>query len=169
MFQLHEMVVRVAKDAGEWYREGTSRCLFSFKSEGAMNAIVRLQVEDDMHDLWLRDLLPDTYQLIAAQQATPEEAFAFDLCILDEPTLTRNWEVILAWRKRVRPIELPILLLCEEERVRQLSPHLWDVIHDVVSTPFVKPELLGRVRNLLALREASMELQQLRLQLQQAQ
>ena len=132
-----------------------------------MYAIIRMQFAEDqseLHELLLRDALPDNYQVITAQQATPEEAFAFDLCILDEAVFTLEHETILAWKKRVEPLFLPILLLCEAEQVRMLPPQMWDVIDDVISLPLAKAELLGRIRVLLRAREASKELQQLKVQ-----
>ena len=130
-----------------------------------MHAIIRMQFaeeQSELYELLLRDALPDNYQVIMAQQATPEEAFAFDLCILDEAVFTLHHEVILAWKKQVAPIFLPILLLCEAEQVRMLPPQLWDTIDDVISLPLAKAELLGRIRVLLQLRESSKTIQQLR-------
>lgn len=133
-----------------------------------MHAILRIQFEEErseLYELLMRDALPDNYQIITAQQATHEEAFAFDLCILDEAVFTLYHETILTWKQKVDPIFLPILLLCEAENVRQLPPQMWDVVDDVISLPLAKAELLGRIRVLLQMREATKEIQQLKSQL----
>jgi PAS domain S-box-containing protein len=83
---------------------------------------------------------------------------AFDLCILDGPTLNHLWEWVQARKKAEQPVFLPFLLIALRPDVKMITRHLWQSIDELVIKPIEKVELQARMEILLRSRQLSLQL-----------
>lgn len=83
---------------------------------------------------------------------------AFDLCIIDGPSLKRFREELEARRDAEQPGILPVLLLTPRRDVWTKMPQLWQIVDESITTPVSKLELQSRVEILLRARRISLEL-----------
>lgn len=91
--------------------------------------------------------------------ASDAEALAetFDLCLIDGPTLERFDDALQARKTAEAPRFLPIVLLTPQSTMRRLTPHVWDHVDEVISTPTDTVRLLSRLTLLLRTRQLSVE------------
>jgi signal transduction histidine kinase len=82
----------------------------------------------------------------------------FDLCIVDPPGLNLIRDDLQARREAELPGLLPVLLVSPNRDVWNTTPHLWQIVDDIVATPVSKMELQARVEILLRARRMSLEL-----------
>lgn len=83
---------------------------------------------------------------------------AFDLCIIDGPSLNRYREELEARRDAEQPGILPVLLITSRRDAWTKTPPLWHIVDESVTTPVSKLELQSRVEILLRARRISLEL-----------
>jgi signal transduction histidine kinase len=83
---------------------------------------------------------------------------AFDLCIIDSPSLERCMAVLEARRDAEQPGILPVLLLTRSRNVWERMPNLWQIVDESITTPVTKLELQSRVEILLRARRVSLDL-----------
>ncbi len=95
---------------------------------------------------------------VQSGHAVPLLDEAFDLCIIDGPTLDNLWEWVRAKKKAEQPVFLPFLLITPRPDVKLMTRHLWQSIDDLVTKPIEKMELQARVEILLRSRQLSLEL-----------
>lgn len=88
-------------------------------------------------------------------------ADGIDLCIIDGIVLHRDWERILAMRRREEPVLLPVLLATDRHDIGLLTRNLWQVVDDVIVRPIEKAELRARLETLLRARRLSLQLREL--------
>lgn len=132
------------------------------KKEESLSHTIRIQMGHQHNATALRDALPATYQVLMAQTALPEEAFAFDLCIIDEAVFLALRAQIREWKSRVAPLFLPALLVLNpKHESTPLSPQIWEFVDEVIQPPFSKEELHGRIKLLLRARQSSLELNEM--------
>ncbi len=98
------------------------------------------------------------YHSVGAHQ--PGEALeeAFDLCIIDDPSLNRLRADLEMRRDAEQPGFLPVLLVTHRHDVWARMPNLWQLVDESVATPVSKLELQSRVEILLRARHISIEL-----------
>jgi len=82
----------------------------------------------------------------------------FDLCIIDDPSLTRFKTQLELRRETDQPAFLPVLLLTQRRDVWAQNPQLWQLVDGSMIRPVTKHELQARVEILLRARRISMEL-----------
>jgi len=82
----------------------------------------------------------------------------FDLCIIDDPNLTRFKTELEARRDAEQPGILPVILLSRRSDLWGRKPQLWHFVDDSITTPVSKVELQARVEILLRSRRTSLEL-----------
>ncbi len=82
----------------------------------------------------------------------------FDLCLIDGPTLERLGDVLSARKSAVAPQFLPMVLLIPQRALRQLTPHVWEYVDEVIPTPTDLARLLSRLTLLLRTRQLQQEL-----------
>jgi signal transduction histidine kinase len=89
----------------------------------------------------------------------PGERFeeAFDLCILDDPSLERFKPEIESRRGSERPGFLPVLLLTHRDAWFR-APNRWQFVDESITMPVAKLELQTRVEVLLRARRISLDL-----------
>jgi signal transduction histidine kinase len=83
---------------------------------------------------------------------------AFDLCIIDGPSLDRFRTELEARRDAEQPGILPVLLLTPRRDVWAKVPNLWQLVDESITMPVSKSELQARVEILLRARRISLEL-----------
>src|SRR5688572_23194180 len=90
----------------------------------------------------------------------PGEALeeAFDLCIIDGPSLGRFRQELEARREAEQPGILPVLLVTRRNDVWARVPTLWFTVDESITIPVSKLELQARVEILLRARRTSLEL-----------
>ncbi len=121
-----------------------------------MNRILLL-IENKTNRALLADWLAQHYEVIPLQQGTSLST-SFDLCVLDGPTLDRNWQKISARKVQDEPTFLPFLLLTSQREADLITRHLWKTIDELVRVPIEKVDLQARVEMLLRTRRLSLEL-----------
>ena len=91
---------------------------------------------------------------------SPGEALeeAFDLCIVDGPSLSRFKEEIEARREAELPGILPVLLITPKRDIWARVPSLWQSVDESIVTPVSRMELQARVEILLRARRISQNL-----------
>lgn len=108
----------------------------------------------------LADWLAKNYQVLSLD-ADQSLDFAFDLAIVDVPTLPVRLEHLQARRHAAAPVFLPILLVTSRGQVSLVMSHLWQTVDDIIWTPITSIELQARVGMLLRARRFSLEAQRL--------
>jgi signal transduction histidine kinase len=83
---------------------------------------------------------------------------AFDLCIVDDPSLGRFKTEIGARRDEEHPGFLPVLLLTRRRDIWSTIPNLWQLVDESILMPVAKLELQARVEILLRARRISLDL-----------
>lgn len=96
----------------------------------------------------------------AVSEHPPDEPLeeAFDLCIVDGPSLGRFKKELEARRDAEQPGILPVLLITPRHNIWGRVPHLWQLVDESIKTPVTRVELQSRVEILLRARRASLEL-----------
>src|SRR5499427_3145697 len=82
----------------------------------------------------------------------------FDLCIIDDPNLSRLKDELEARRDAEQPGILPVLLVTHHPDVWARMPNLWQLVDEAIMTPVAKVELQSRVEILLRARRVSLDL-----------
>jgi diguanylate cyclase (GGDEF)-like protein len=119
---------------------------------------VLLQVSRKRDRRRLEDWLAKSFQVILPDQEHPLQG-AFDLVVIDGPSLRRLRTRVRARRKAEQPALLPFLLLTMRRRGSIPSRHLGTVVDDVIVRPLHEQEVKARVANLLRMRRWSLDLQ----------
>jgi signal transduction histidine kinase len=83
---------------------------------------------------------------------------AFDLCIVDGPSLERFKVELEARREAEQPGILPVLLVTSQREALAKTPNLWQSVDDAILMPVTKVELQSRMEILLRARRISHEL-----------
>jgi signal transduction histidine kinase len=83
---------------------------------------------------------------------------AFDLCVVDGPSLSRFRQEIEARREAEMPGILPVLLITPKRDIWARVPSLWQVVDESIVTPVSRVELQSRVEILLRARRISQDL-----------
>ena len=81
---------------------------------------------------------------------------AFDLGIVDGPSLERHGRWIEGLKRSVHPLFLPFLLVTPRHGVATTTGQAWALVDDLIVTPVEKLELRARVDTLLRSRELSL-------------
>jgi signal transduction histidine kinase len=89
---------------------------------------------------------------------TPSPDLAFDLAIVDSPSLNRDGEYLLIRKQEEEPVLLPVLLVTTRQNISPFTGPLLKIIDEVVLAPVEKLELIARVEMLLRARRLSLEL-----------
>lgn len=116
-----------------------------------------LLIESDRN----RELLADRLGTEFAIKTTDDDPFidpAFDLCLLDTPSLGTFHDDLQKIKTDVEPVFLPYLLLTGQRSPEELSSDVWDVIDEVIQRPVRPTELDTRIDNLLWRRRLSVDL-----------
>lgn len=82
----------------------------------------------------------------------------FDLCIIDDASLTQLRDELAARRDAEQPGFLPVLLITHYRDVWASMPQLWQLVDESIAMPVAKVELQSRVEILLRARRTSVEL-----------
>lgn len=132
-----------------------------------MNLILLLIAHSENRRL-LAQVLGKRHQIVLF---SPEQGLEqpFDLCIVDGVALNQYREPLQARINREKPVFLPILLLTTQQQAKRVTSGLWQVVDDLLLTPVEKIELLARVETLLRSRRLSLELKQVRHELNASQ
>ena len=117
--------------------------------------ILSIQSKENRH---LLNAFLSAYHSVGEHQ--PGEPFeeAFDLCIIDGPSLKRFRNEIEARRDSEQPGILPVLLITPRRDVWARIPNLWQLVDESITTPVSKMELQARVEILLRARRISHDL-----------
>jgi signal transduction histidine kinase len=83
---------------------------------------------------------------------------AFDLCIIDGPSLNRHRGELEARRDAEQPGILPVLLVTPRRDIWARMPNLWQLVDESITMPVSKMELQARVEILLRARRISHDL-----------
>ena len=83
----------------------------------------------------------------------------FDICLVDEISLSANRNELTAMRDESEPVIRPYLLITQADR-SSIEPSVWDLVDDTIATPMSLDELSARVNTLLHLRQRSIECSQ---------
>ncbi len=98
------------------------------------------------------------YHSIGEHQPGEPLEEAFDLCIVDTPSLSRFKRELEARRDEEQPGILPVLLVTPHSDIWSRMPNLWQFVDESVTMPVSKLELQARVEILLRARRTSLEL-----------
>ncbi len=81
---------------------------------------------------------------------------AFDLAIVDWPSLERYGQWIEATKRAVHPVFLPFLLVTQRRGMGMAAGHAWERVDELIVSPVEKLELQARVEILLRARALSL-------------
>ncbi|MEA1932263.1 MAG: PAS domain S-box protein [Euryarchaeota archaeon] len=103
---------------------------------------------------------------VTVSTASPEElaVVPFDLCIVDQPTLSQSGDRLLARSQRAQPVALPCLLVTARSEShtsagRAVVPDdLQPLVTDIIKPPVRKAQLRRRLDVLLEIRQQSKQL-----------
>jgi DNA-binding response OmpR family regulator len=121
-----------------------------------MDIILLLMAKTENSRL-LRELLAEYYRVEICENLIRLNEY-FDLLIIDGLTFKQGQNLIQERINREKPLFLPVLLLTTRQDVTMSTAKLWEIVHDIVTIPIAKQELLARVENLLRSRRLSLEL-----------
>src|SRR5688500_13237752 len=97
------------------------------------------------------------YEIWPAETEHPLEQ-AFDLAIIDGPSLKRWRSKVRQRRKAEEPVLLPFLLVAFRRKGLLPVRHLGGLVDDVIVRPLDMEELRARTANLLRMRRLSLQL-----------
>jgi signal transduction histidine kinase len=120
-------------------------------------ARIVLIIEGKQDRRLLNDFLSAYHSVGEHEPGTPLEE-AFDLCIIDDPSLWRFKSEIGARRDEEHPGFLPVLLLTHRKDIWAQTPNLWQLVDESIPMPVAKLELQARVEILLRARRISLDL-----------
>lgn len=98
------------------------------------------------------------YHSIGEHEAGQPLQEVFDLCIIDDPNLSRFRLELEGRRDAEQPGILPVLLVTHRPDVWAQVPHLWQLVDESIMVPVAKVELQSRVEILLRARRISLDL-----------
>ncbi|HEY2384651.1 MAG TPA: HAMP domain-containing sensor histidine kinase [Terriglobia bacterium] len=98
------------------------------------------------------------YHSIGEHEAGQPLEEAFDLCVIDDPNLTRFRQELEGRRDAEQPGILPVLLVTHRPDVWSRIPYLWQLVDESIMVPVAKVELQSRVEILLRARRISLDL-----------
>jgi signal transduction histidine kinase len=98
------------------------------------------------------------YHSIVEHPAGQQLDEAFDLCIIDDTSLSECRENLEERRDAEQPGILPVLLVTHRQDVWARIPHLWQLVDESIMVPVAKLELQSRVEILLRARRISLDL-----------
>lgn len=116
-----------------------------------------LFLENKMNRALLAEWLGQRYEVIWPDQDI-SLATAFDLCLLDGPTLDHHWQEIQDRKAEDEPTFLPFILITSQRETDLITRHLWKTVDELIRAPIEKLELQARVEVLLRTRRLSLEL-----------
>src|SRR5215467_16205911 len=119
----------------------------SFRAPHDMARIV-LIIEGRENRQLLNALLSAYHSIGEHSPGEPLEE-AFDLCIVDGPSLSRFKEEIESRREAELPGILPVLLITPKRDIWARVPSLWQSVDESMVTPVSRMELQARVEILL--------------------
>ncbi len=102
----------------------------------------------------LSAMLSRSHELVALN--SPDTAF--DLAIVDAPSLKAHAEFLAARKREEDPVLLPVLLVTTRQNIGLYVQPLSSIVDEVVLTPVEKLELSARLEMLLRARRLSLEL-----------
>jgi len=117
--------------------------------------LLQLKKKKDRHRL--EEWLSRSYHILLPHAEDPFEE-AFDLAIIDGPSLPHLRPKVRAMRKSQEPVFLPFLLLTVRRQGSMPSRHLGRVVDDILIRPLNQNEIEARIANLLRMRRWSLEL-----------
>jgi signal transduction histidine kinase len=120
-------------------------------------ARVILILENSENRRLLSEFLSAYHSVGEHVQGQPLEE-VFDLCIIDDPNLSRLKDELEARRDAEQPGILPVLLVTHRPDVWARMPNLWQLVDEAIMTPVAKLELQSRVEILLRARRVSLDL-----------
>jgi phosphoserine phosphatase RsbU/P len=120
-----------------------------------MSRIV-LFIEQRENRRLLAEWLSSRHDVVAAESPAAVADSAFDLGIVDGPSLERYGGWVEAVRKAAQPVFLPFLLVVHRQNVGVAVGHVWEWVDELIVTPVQKVELLARVETLLRARALSL-------------
>ena len=120
-------------------------------------ARIILSIENKENRYLLNEFLASYHSVGEHPVGQPLEE-AFDLCILDAPSLSRLRSELEARRDQEQPGILPVLLVTKRRDPWTRMPNLWQFVDESVVMPVSKLELQSRVEILLRARHVSLEL-----------
>jgi signal transduction histidine kinase len=124
-------------------------------------ARILLLLQQQANRRLLSEWLAPHHQVVTAD-AVPDNQDAFDLAIVDSPSLERLRQGVQARKEAEAPIFLPFVLLTPRQQVSLAARHLGRTVDEVLLLPTDKIELRARVELLLLVRQQSQDLWQYR-------
>ena len=115
---------------------------------------ILLLLENQENRRLLEEILAPRHELSAA--VIPD--IAFDLAIVDGPSLKKHGEYLVIHKHEEEPVLFPVLLATARQHVGLFTGPLLKLVDEVVLTPVEKVELIARVEMLLRARRLSLEL-----------
>lgn len=120
---------------------------------------ILLLLENSKNCDLLAEWLATRYEVVLPQGVRTLNR-AFDLCLVDGPTLDRIWKQVEARKAVEQPVFLPFVLITSRRDVDLVTRHLWQATDELILVPIEKIELQARVEVLLRARRLSLELKQ---------
>jgi len=120
-------------------------------------ARIVLIIENSGNRQLLNEFLSAYHSVGDHQQGQPIEEI-FDLCIIDDVSLSRFKSELEARRDAEQPGILPVLLVTHLPDVWARTPNLWQLVDESIMVPVAKLELQARVEILLRARRISLDL-----------
>jgi signal transduction histidine kinase len=113
---------------------------------------------ESKEDRNLLDAFLSAYHSVGEHQPGEPIEEAFDLCIIDGPSLSRFRTELEARRDAEQPGILPVLLVTPRRDIWARMPNLWQFVDESITMPVSKVELQARVEILLRARRISLDL-----------
>lgn len=106
-------------------------------------------------------VLSSRFEIIMPASDAQALAEPFDCCLIDALSLERLGDALQARKTAETPRFLPLVLLIPQADLRRLTPHVWEYVDEVISTPTDTARLLSRLTLLLRTRQLSIETERL--------
>jgi sigma-B regulation protein RsbU (phosphoserine phosphatase) len=115
---------------------------------------VVLLIEPRENRRLLVEWLSQHHEVLVARSTASLDT-AFDLGIVDGPSLQRYGPWIEAVKRSVQPVFLPFLFVAHRQGIGVATAHAWERIDELIVSPVEKVELSARVETLLRARQLS--------------
>lgn len=105
--------------------------------------------------LLLEEFLATNYRILIGKSHL--ESGAYDLLVIDGPSLRQNRRVIEEIRRKSPGSFRPVLFVTHRKDVGFATQLLWNTIDEIITTPIAKVELWARIEMLIRVRSLSLE------------
>jgi len=136
-----------------------------YQDENGRPPTTLLSVRNPANREIIHEYLPDN--LLITEGIEEIYDTAFDICIIDDYTLSANLDALRKRKETAAPVFLPVLLLSQNHKATRQNHKVFNFVDDVIYIPTSTNVLHSRIELLLKTRKYSLDLEQKNRKLEQ--